>query len=268
MGLGSLLLHDTIMNSEYPIYIGQLFSSGAISILKKMDLCIFGKPLYNKNKRMRSVLVAKGYVGIRLSIGCALGDFKLRILDLPNKIRLLILKRKFTIKRENIVPNWVEEITLHDGHRYMEVHDRDWLQWNLDHVFSKNPADKNFFYAVYDKTGKPVGFYMTKERFEENKKGILRNLVRGTVVEWGSNDETRLTEFDLNILAFSSFGRHVDKINTVISSENSKQIMTKLGFEYRGMYQMILKKTPDYDSAIQDQENWRIRYGGCNTVLV
>ena len=109
---------------------------------------------------------------------------------------------------------------------------------------------------------------MTKERFEENPDGFFKNLVRGTVVEWGSNDENMLTELDLNLMAISTFSSNVDKINTVISTEGLDTELQAMGFEYRGMYQMSLKADDITDDGMQDQNNWRIRYGGANTILV
>ena len=267
-GFGTLVVHDTIFNSEYPIYIGQLYSSGAISILKKMDLCIFGKPLYNKNRKMRSVFAAKGYKGFKLTWCSFWGDLGLQIAEIPNRRRLYKLKQRYVIRQERAVPDWVNHVVLQDGHRYMEIHDKEWLQWNLNNVFSSKAGDQNYFYAVYEKDGTPAGFYMTKERFEENKKGTFKNLVRGTVVEWGSSDEQKLSEFDINLMALSTFSANVDKVNTVISTPNCEEEMKIMGFEYRGVYQMTFKPSVDCEEAMRDQENWRIRYGGCNTILV
>lgn len=109
---------------------------------------------------------------------------------------------------------------------------------------------------------------MTKERYEENKNGLFKNLIRGTVVEWGSRDETELSEIDLNLLAFSTFSSNVDKVNTVISTKGTRKIMEQLGYEYRGMYRMSLKCDDSCPNDIINQDLWRIRYGGCNTIMV
>lgn len=267
-GLGSLVVKDTIMNSEYPIYIGQLYSSVAISILRKMNICIFGKPLYFKQLKTRSVLAAKGYKGLSLSLASFWGDIFLKIKDFPNWIRTQKLKRKYVIRKETIIPEWVNPIILQDRHKYMEIHDKNWLQWNLNHVFSKNTCDKNFFFGIYDKTGNAIGFYMTKERFEENEKGTFKNIIRGTVVEWGSRNEKELNEADINLMALSTFSSEVDKINTVISSEGIEKKLKKMGYIYRGIYKMTFKPSLDCDEDMREQKNWRIRYGGCNTILV
>ena len=267
-GLGKKLMSDTIFYSEYPIYIGQLYSSGASAIINKLGLTIFEKPLYVKLCKTRSVYAAKGQGGIKLKLYSLLGDLKIKIRDLPNKRKLCSLKKKYIIKKEYSVPEWVDNITLNDGHRYSEIHDRTWLQWNLDNRFTEANGDSNSFYAVYEKNGLPIGFFMIKERFEENPLGLFKNLVRGTVVEWGSANEKKFTEADINLMALSMFSSNVDKINTVISSEGLDDAIKQIGFEYRGQYQMALKTTEDVDKTILDQNNWRIRYGGANTILV
>ena len=268
-GLGTMIVRDTIMNSEYPIYLGQLYSSGAISILRKMDgLCIFEKPLYQKMLKTRSIIRAKGYKGFLLCLFSFIGDIKIKICNIPNQVKLRNLKKRYSIKMETMIPEWVNNLTMNDGHKYMEVHDQKWLQWNLSNTFSNNPDDKNYYFSIYNKNGIPVGFLMTKERYEENIKGKYKNLTRGTVVEWGVSDDSGLSEADINLIAISTFSRKVDKINTVLSGKGIERDIKKMGFTYRGEYQMVLKPSEYCEMDIYDINLWRIRYGGANTILV
>ena len=267
-GLGKIIIQDTWENSEYPLCIGQLYSSGAIAIIRKLGITVFEKPLYVKMLRTRSLLISKGVTGINFKIRELIGDLYLKVKELPNKKELRKLKRKYQLKKEINVPLWTEQMTLFDGHKYSEVHDRNWLQWNLDNHFTENPDDSNSFYGVYDMSGSPCGFFMTKVRHEENNEGFFKNLFRGTIVEWGSFDENVLTEVDLNLLAVSTFSAEVDKINTVISTIGVDDEIKKMHFEYRGMFQMSIKADIAVDDDIYDQEKWRIRYGGANTILV
>ena len=267
-GLGTMIVRDAIMNSEYPIYLGQLYSSGAISILRKMDgLCIFEKPLYQKMLKTRSIIKAKGYKGFLLRFFSFVGDIKIKIRNIPNYIKLRDLKKKYSIKMEAKIPGWVNNLTMNDGHKYMEVHDQKWLQWNLSNTFSNNPDDRNYYFSIYN-NGTPAGFLMTKERYEENLKGKYKNLTRGTIVEWGVSDDSGLSEADINLMAISTFSRKVDKINTVLSCDGTEKDIKKMGFTYRGSYQMVLKPAEDCETDIYDITLWRIRYGGANTILV
>ncbi len=267
-GFGKMIVQDTWQNSEYPLCIGQLYSSGASSIIRKLGITVFEKPLYVKMCRTRSLLISKGITGFKFKIQELIGDFLFKLNDLPNKIKLRRLKKKYSIKKDIYVPTWTESMTLFDGHKYCEVHNRDWLQWNLDNRFTENQNDSNAFYGVYDMSGSPCGFFMTKVRYEENKEGVYKNIIRGTIVEWGSFDERVLTEVDLNRLAVSTFSSKVDKINTVISTIGIDCEIKKMGFEYRGMFQMSFQGDNNVEKDVYEQDKWRIRYGGANTILV
>lgn len=269
-GLGTKLVKDCIFNSEYPIYIGQYYSTGAFSILKRLGLTLFEIPQFIKICKVEPILRERGinHPEIIANIGNAI----LKILDIDNTIRLKKLKKKYRIAEEKIVPGWVSELVASDGHKYFEVHDREWFQWNLDNKFTSNPKDKNSFFSIYDNANKPVGFFFTKERFEEHLEDNCWNTLRGTILEWGIDKESGLTEVDINILALKTFSSGVDRIITVISDVQDLRTIKKLGFIRHGNYQMSIRINKDFHEDIPEdileQKNWRIRYGGCNTALV
>jgi hypothetical protein len=265
-GFGTMAFKDTIMNSEYSTYIGQLYSTSAISIVKKLGLIVFELPSFYKLCRSRTILESRGLRGVTLKICATIADGALKVLDIPNRCKLNNLRKKYTVKEVKVIPEWVNEITLHDGHEYMEVHDSNWLQWCLDNRFTESPQDGQKFYAVYDKEGKPIGFFMTKVRFER-EQGQYKNIKRGTVVEWGSNNENELDEIDVNLLATYSFDPDVDNITTVLSNPAYEQRIKKLGFMRHGNYQLSIKPGNLKRDNITDQSKWRIRYGGCNTIV-
>lgn len=172
----------------------------------------------------------------------------------------------YQVKKESVIPTWIDDLTLHDGHTFMEVHDHNWFQWCLDNKFTEEPSDKQSFYTVYDKQKNPKGFFMTKERFERSQ-GKYKNIVRGTIVEWGSYNERELSEIDLNLLAIDSFGSQVDNITTILSDVSGNKDIKKIGFIRHGSYQMSIKPGKLNKDGITDQSKWRIRYGGCNTII-
>ena len=176
------------------------------------------------------------------------------------------IKTLYQVKKESTIPTWIDDLTLYDGHEFMEVHDREWLQWCLDNKFTNESDDKQSFYAVYDKQGSPKGFFMTKERFER-RQGKYKNVMRGTIVEWGSYNEEELSEIDLNLLAIDSFDSQIDNITTVFSDISDDKSIKKIGFIRHGNYQMSIKPGKLNPNEISDQSKWRIRYGGCNTII-
>lgn len=265
-GLGTVAFRDSIMNSEYDFYIGQLYSTTAAAIVQKLGLIIFELPSYYKLCNSRSFLEANGLHGFSLKLGTTIINAVLKLINIPNTFRLKKIKTNYQVKQERVIPTWVDELTLHDGHAFMEVHDHKWFQWCLDNKFTEKPNDKQSFYTVYDRQGNPKGFFMTKERFESSQ-GKYKNIIRGTIVEWGSYNEEELSEIDLNLLAIDSFGAQVDNITTVLSDISDNQGMKKIGFIRHGSYQMSIKPGGLNQDGISDQSKWRIRYGGCNTII-
>ena len=265
-GLGTVAFRDSIMNSEYDQYIGQLYSTTAADIVRKLGLIIFEFPSYYKLCSGRSILEARGLSGCSLKLGTIFINTLLKVLNIPNAIKLNKLKMHYQVKEECTIPTWIDDLTLNDGHAFMEVHDRAWLQWCLDNKFTEDTNDKQSFYSVYDKKGNPKGFFMTKERFERSQ-GKYQNITRGTIVEWGTYNEKDLSEIDLNLLAINSFGRRVDNITSVLSDVSNNKAMKKIGFIRHGSFQMSIKSGNLDRDDISDQSKWRIRYGGCNTII-
>lgn len=265
-GLGTIVFRDSIMNSEYESYIGQLYSTTAAAIVRKLGLTIFELPSYYKLCNSRSVLEANGFRGFPLKLGTIIVNAVLKLINIPNTFRLKKIKAFYQIKKECVIPDWIDELTLHDGHEFMEVHDHKWFQWCLDNKFTEKLNDKQSFYTVCDRQGNPKGFFMTKERFE-SRQGKYKNITRGTIVEWGSYNEEELSEIDLNLLTIDSFGSQVDNITTVLSDISDNKGMEKIGFIRHGSYQMSIKPGGLNQEGILDQSKWRIRYGGCNTII-
>lgn len=265
-GLGTLAFKESILNSEYEAYLGQLYSTTAIAIVRKFGVIVFELPSFYKLCRSRIILESRGVKGFPLKLCSVVVDGLLRIIDIPSLYRFRMLNHKFVVKKVNVVPEWVNEITLQDGHDYMEVHDDNWLQWCLDNRFTECPNDRQSFFVVSDKENNPKGFFMTKERYEE-KQGKYKSITRGTIVEWGSYDEDELSELDLNLLAVYSFDSNVDNITTILSNPAFEKKIKRMGFIRHGDYQMTVKLDSINQEDISDQKKWRIRYGGCNTII-
>ena len=87
-GLGTVAFRDSIMNSEYAPYIGQLYSTTAAAIVRKLGLIIFEFPLYYKLCNSRSFLEAKGVSGITLKVGTIIINALLRLSNIANTFRL------------------------------------------------------------------------------------------------------------------------------------------------------------------------------------
>ena len=151
--------------------------------------------------------------------------------------------RRLNLECAEKVPDWVADLALNDGHRFMEYHNRDWLQWNLDYNFKGDKEDVQALYIVKDGE-RNLGFFMIKERKRESA-GALRNIILGSIVEWGTADESLLSEKDLILLAIPRFSKAVD-----------------LGFAHVA-FKDKKKKYPE----AKDPRNWRLRLGYADVIL-
>ena len=266
-GVCTSMINWRINNLEYDYLIGALYSTMMLPILKKMGFVIFEKPLFIYFKNLKPRLRAIGLSGALLSICAWIANVPLRVLDLINWLRRVSLQHKFVIIQEQIVPKWAGEMSMKDGHKFQEVHDQAWLQWNLDNNLNGHQRDIQSYYSIYDKkTSSPLGFFLTKERFEESA-GHYCNVIKGTVCEWASADK-RLTEADIHLLSLSKFSPDVFYINAIASEPSSIIKFIRMGFVRHGNFQVsFYDKKKQLDEQSRDVSNWRIRYGYANSII-
>ena len=175
------------------------------------------------------------------------------------------LKKKYTLEKVTVVPQWVDDLVLNDGHKYMEVHDHKWLQWCLDNNFKGGKQDIQSFYVV-KKDGDPFGFVMTKERFREETQG-MKNVKIGSIVEWASKNEKELGEADIYRLVLDAFSKDVDIIETATNNTATQRVLKRMGFIHYGDAHIAFKdKTKQLTDAC-DASLWRLRYGYADVIL-
>lgn len=242
MGIGSRMMDEAMELEESDLYYGALYTRAAYDIIRKKDTML-EIPHYVK-------FIHKGIK---------------RVLDLPVIIRRAILKRRFTVERLTTVPQWAGEMAMNDGHKYMEVHTTEWLQWTLDNMATGIPTDFNQFHAVYDKNHEPVGFFMTIVR-TVTKNGETINLAY--FAEWATSDTSRLDEVDLNIMAIETVSSAVDRLWTIADNALTGKALQRHGYKRRGWLAMSIRDKKHQYRDIGDVSQWRLRYGCCNTMLV
>lgn len=262
-----LMIYWTTKES-YDFIVVAGISDMALPMYKKLKFHIFEYPRLMMLRNSRSLLESKGLHGVLLKMGSPVANVLLKCLVFTGFSKSDKLSKKFKVVKETIIPDWVDDIVLNDGHKYMEVHDRTWLQWNLDYNFHGLKRDIQSFYTVYASDGKPVAFFMTKERFREVAAGQLKNIVIGSVVEWGTKDAGVIDEADLTTLALRTFSKDVDIIETATDNENSVNKLCKRGFLKHGFAHIALRdKRRQMPKDFADQKNWRIRYGYGDVIL-
>ncbi len=265
-GVGVDLLMEQKFCKDYSLKIGSLFSSMVVPMIKKIRYVLFDIPQYVSIRRSQPIIATLGIKGVPLKICSAIADIPIYIMNGINDLRRKQLYKKVVIKKESIIPNWVGELAMSDSHKFKELHTTEWFQWNLDYNMNGYPGDKQSFYAIYKKNGEPLGFFMTKERFEE-VAGRYHNIIRGTIVEWATADSNLLSESDLNLLALKTFSHNTFHVLTVTTDDDTKKKLKKIGFVKHGILQMNLYDKKKQFPDIYDQSQWRLRYGCGNTII-
>lgn len=262
--VGAELMLFTSNNNEYDFTLAAGISQMILPMYRKLKYHLFEVSQFFKVRKARFEIKALGLKGY-LSRG--LYSLMLNIKDVPNRFRYLGLKKKYIVKKETTVPEWVSDLVAKDGHKYMEVHDREWFQWNLDHKTYDYAEDIQSFYSVLDKDKRPIGFFMTKERIIK-KPGRNNGFIIGTVVEWESTSQRLLSESDINLLAIHSFSKRIDVIFTLACESGTAVQLKRMGFKERASFKVGIKDKKRQLEDVGDQSLWRLRFGMTNMILL
>ncbi len=265
-GVGADLMMMSLYSDEYDFTLAAGISLMVLPMYRKLRYHLFEVPQYYKVRHVRYQFRYSGWRNL-----LSLGQYIVQTpKDISNRMKSRQLNKKYIIKKETIVPEWVSEMTANDGHKYMELHDRDWLQWNLDHNTYGYDEDIQSFYAIYDrndKNSKPMGFFMTKERINK-KSGPNNGFVIGTVVEWESCNKSVLSEADINVLANQTFSNRVDVIYTLACESGTERQLKAMGYIKRASFKVGIKDKKKQLKDIGDQSLWRLRYGYTNMFIL
>ena len=148
----------------------------------------------------------------------------------------------------------------------MEVHDQKWFQWNLDNSFHYNKNNKTTFYSV-SLNSENLGFFMIKERVGSIESRGIHNACFGSIVEWGTKDSSRLSEFDLQMMAINSFSDSVDLVFLSTTDLTVVKKMKKLLFIRKRDTEIAFKDLSKQFKDAKDMSLWRLRLGYADTVL-
>lgn len=253
---------DIILNKDYggsfSFHLAAGIAPMALEMHKKLKFKIFAIPQYRLFHNARAYLAHKGVrsklLDLSTSIINKVWNRKLEKFGKPND--------KFVTKELTVVPEWVDDISLNDGHKYMEVHDHKWLQWQLMGSFAGTPGDYRKFFGIYLKD-EPIGFFMTKRTVTLEKI----DMSDGYIVEWGTKDQNLLSEVEIYKQALPTFGMGVSDIIFGSVDPNTQKEMKQLGFK-RVNDEHIAVKTRDKSlKDISDPDLWRLRIGYTDTIF-
>lgn len=264
--VGAEVMLFAAMNKEYTTFIASGISDMALPLYRKLRYHILKFPRIMQLRNVRSVLESKGLNGFFLRATSTFVNFLLRIFLVFSEYEGRKLLKRFQVEKVETVPDWVDNMVFHEGHKYMEAHDHRWFQWNLDFNFRGSPQNIQSFFIVKE-SGFPIGFFMTKERYREKAGGTLRNVFIGSIVEWGVAADSSLSEVDMYKMALTTFTSKVDIVETATANLSTVKKMRLYGFIPYGYAHIALKdKLKKYKDA-SDINLWRIRYGYADVIL-
>lgn len=176
--------------------------------------------------------------------------------------------RKFHIEVVDDVPQEVEEIALNDGHKYKELHDKKWFEWNLKCSFRSGKENSKYLAVIKNKKDDIVGFFLNKvEFFEQASVRGFKNVLLGTVSEWGVLPGIGLSEFDVQMSAVRNMPDNIDGVEVATTN-----ITTSRRFKFHLLFPMGYANMATYiqscmDKSLKDIKNWRVRIAAGDTLL-
>ncbi len=261
---GEIFAHGgTIKSHKKTLSAG--ISDMALPLYKIIKCHIFEFPKLLCLKDSKPLLEKYGIKGVAQLIIGGVINFFLNTYFVLAKYRTKKLKKQYYLEKVNQVPQWVDDVVLNDGHKYAEVHDQKWLQWCLDNNFNGHDRDIQSFYIVKQNES-VVGFVMTKERFRPETQG-MKNVLIGSIVEWGVKNETTLKEADLYRLVLDTFSKDVDIIETATNVKETQRILKRMGFMHHGDAHIAFKDKTKQLKDAGDASLWRLRYGYADVIL-
>lgn len=266
LAIGAEVMLFAITNKEYTTFITSGISEMALPLYKKLRYHVLEFPRIMQLRNGRCILESRGWKGSLLKIGGFLVNIPLKVINKLTEHKGQKLLKDYQIEKVTKVPDWVDDMVLKDGHKYMEAHDHRWLQWNLDFNFRDLSQNIQSFYIIKD-SGYPIGFFMTKERFRERVGGALKNVLVGSIVEWGMTNGNKLSEADIYKMAMTTFTPKVDIVETATASPKTVKEMKFCGFIPHGYAHIAFKDKKNQYKDASDIDLWRIRYGYADVIL-
>ncbi len=179
--------------------------------------------------------------------------------------------KSLTIEKCSECPREVEDIVADDPHRFREQHDKAWFDWNMKYDFNPDKRKSKTLYVVKD-NNEIVGFFVHKIQFYETASSRgFKNVLLGSVMEWGIKKGTPMTESDIQLIAIKSMPANVDGVQIATDDDETAKRFKRIGAFRMDCANMCVRlrsiKQVEVKEAMKDGKNWRLRLA-CNDTLV
>jgi hypothetical protein len=156
---------------------------------------------------------------------------------------------------------------MNDDHPFMEVHDKAWLQWNLNQTFSTDNRNKKRLYEIKKGDTTAAFFIIKQEFFSQASSRGFKNVYLGSVVEWGIDASSKLREKDIYLMAIGCFDKSIDGVQVATNDMNTMKMLKRNMFIRIGNATIAFKMKAVKEEGIDNINNWRVRIAGGDTLL-
>ena len=263
-GIGTSLTSQRINYSESDSVLLGNASKMHIPIQQKLGSAVFLIPRYIYLKKSKPVL-EMFLNGKLLNATSAVADLVLKVFNKIQKYRANKKVKSLTIELcdNNNIPKEINKIIELDNHKYKENHNNEWIKWIANNSFNTDSRSKQSVYVI-KKDKEIVAFFITKERFykQASHRGF-KNVMLGSVIEWGTKDENIISEKDLLFYSIFTFGENISAIEICSDNKGNIRKLKRNGLIKVGEANAILRigeNSPLLNySDIREQDKWRIR---------
>lgn len=262
-GIASELTKERMRLSRDKIAIASGLSIMSFPLFKKLGFVTFSFPRLIYLRKSRPVLEMV-FSGILLKVVALIVDIFLNLHTMIQRKLSIYGKNKILIEEVSEATEDIVHIVADDNHPFRENHTKEWFDWVLHYPFSNDEHSRQHLFQIWV-NGKVQAFFMTKERFHKqaSHRGF-KNVILGSVIEWGVKPDSTLKEIQICKAAVFSFGSHVDAVEICLNNVKQIKSLKKMGMIHVGDSNMAVNAADDspfqvYKDKFSIIDNWRIR---------
>lgn len=265
MGIGGMLTMQRLQLTKDRIAIASGLSNMSLPIFQKKGFNVFFLNRYIFLQDSRPVVEIFTNNSFLVKLGTRLTNMFLSAWRSFLNYQTNKYLKGFEVIEVSEASKEIEDIIRQDLSSFRENHTIEWFNWVLKGGFVDDARCKQHLFVVKDaNTKKSIAFFMTKERFHKqaSHRGF-KNVILGSVIEWGVSVNSRLSEKQILLKALLSFGQHVDAVEICIANDCTEKFLRRKLLMRVGESNFAIKAADD--SPIQsypeycNKEKWRIR---------
>ncbi|MDD2598649.1 MAG: hypothetical protein PHO37_05445 [Kiritimatiellae bacterium] len=263
--LGVDLITRPVELSSDGIALGCGISQMALPVHLMFDYLCFSMPRLMWVFKSRSIVEKKIGRSFLSPILIGFADILLSVLATGFRVIGFFKTRGLAVEEVYNADESIANLLKGGGEQFSCEHTAAWLNWQLEHSFSEDERSSQKMFVIKDSSGSLLGFFMFKVRFHEtaSQRGY-KNILLGSLMEWQSADQQKLSHSTLALLATLAMKKcGVDAVEICTNENATIKFLRRLFFPQIGELSFVIRATdssPLRKHAGWDQpKNWRLR---------